>query len=62
MDVGVGNFSDEVDMPGMAHAVEHVSLQTRPSGCPTKPRLNQLANAHHTAASVHGHKEISIGE
>lgn len=25
MDVNVGNFSDEVDMPGMAHAVEHVS-------------------------------------
>ena len=24
MDVNVGNFSDEVDMPGMAHAVEHV--------------------------------------
>lgn len=26
MDVDVGNFSDEGDMPGMAHAVEHVSL------------------------------------
>lgn len=25
LDVGVGNFSDENDMPGMAHAVEHVS-------------------------------------
>lgn len=25
MDVNVGNFSDELDMPGMAHAVEHVS-------------------------------------
>jgi secreted Zn-dependent insulinase-like peptidase len=24
MDVNVGNFSDEADMPGMAHAVEHV--------------------------------------
>jgi len=24
MDVGVGSFSDEDDMPGMAHAVEHV--------------------------------------
>jgi insulysin len=23
MDVNVGNFSDEKDMPGMAHAVEH---------------------------------------
>jgi insulysin len=25
LDVNVGNFSDETDMPGMAHAVEHVS-------------------------------------
>jgi secreted Zn-dependent insulinase-like peptidase len=24
MDVNVGSFSDEDDMPGMAHAVEHV--------------------------------------
>jgi insulysin len=24
MDVNVGNFSDEEEMPGMAHAVEHV--------------------------------------
>lgn len=24
LDVNVGNFSDEDDMPGMAHAVEHV--------------------------------------
>lgn len=27
LDVNVGNFSDEDDMPGMAHAVEHVSSQ-----------------------------------
>jgi insulysin len=25
MDVNVGSFSDEDEMPGMAHAVEHVS-------------------------------------
>jgi len=25
LDVNVGNFSDPEDMPGMAHAVEHVS-------------------------------------
>lgn len=25
LDVNVGNFSDEADIPGMAHAVEHVS-------------------------------------
>ena len=24
LDVNVGNFSDEYDMPGLAHAVEHV--------------------------------------
>jgi hypothetical protein len=26
MDVNVGSFSDEDDMPGMAHAVEHVRM------------------------------------
>jgi insulysin len=31
MDVNVGNFSDEDDMPGMAHAVEHAgSCSGRP--------------------------------
>ena len=25
LDINVGNFSDETDMPGTAHAVEHVS-------------------------------------
>ncbi len=30
LDVNVGNFSDETGMPGMAHAVEHVSI-TEPS-------------------------------
>ena len=27
MDVNVGNFSDRVDLPGMAHAVEHVGIE-----------------------------------
>jgi insulysin len=33
MDVDVGSFSDEDDMPGMAHAVEHVRMtcQRRPT-------------------------------
>jgi hypothetical protein len=31
MDVNVGNYSDEEDMPGMAHAVEHVRRKCR--GC-----------------------------
>lgn len=26
LDVGVGNFSDAADIPGLAHAVEHVSV------------------------------------
>ena len=33
MDVNVGNFSDEVDMPGMAHAVEHVRIGFRGGAC-----------------------------
>jgi insulysin len=31
MDVNVGAFSDEEDMPGMAHAVEHVRCIGEPS-------------------------------
>lgn len=36
LDVNVGNFSDEDGMPGMAHAVEHVSSLpvAPPSSCP----------------------------
>ena len=30
LDVNVGNFSDEEGMPGMAHAVEHVSDRAGP--------------------------------
>jgi secreted Zn-dependent insulinase-like peptidase len=33
MDVNVGNFSDEDDMPGMAHAVEHVRHGDDVVGC-----------------------------
>jgi predicted Zn-dependent peptidase len=53
MDVNVGAFSDEEDMPGMAHAVEHVCgrstqpypatssemlIQCDPSFCSWAPR------------------------
>lgn len=31
LDVNVGNFSDEDGMPGMAHAVEHVSRAVFPA-------------------------------
>jgi insulysin len=34
LDVNVGHFSDEIDMPGMAHAVEHVRFPA-----PSPPRL-----------------------
>ena len=34
MDVNVGSFSDEEDMPGMAHAVEHaLFMGTKKVGC-----------------------------
>ena len=33
MDVNVGSFSDEDDMPGMAHAVEHVGLTKHTLPC-----------------------------
>lgn len=40
LDVGVGNFSDDSDMPGTAHAVEHVSDGTtrRPFFSPSRAR------------------------
>lgn len=38
MDVNVGSFSDEDDMPGMAHAVEHVSFSL---GTSVRPRASQ---------------------
>ena len=28
IDVGVGNFNDDNDLPGVAHAVEHVSFSS----------------------------------
>jgi hypothetical protein len=35
LDVNVGHFSDEDEMPGMAHAVEHVSPPALPLPCPS---------------------------
>ncbi len=39
LDVGVGNFCDEDDMAGMAHAVEHVSPASDADPCsfPSRP-------------------------
>jgi secreted Zn-dependent insulinase-like peptidase len=59
LDVNVGNFSDESDMPGMAHAVEHVST-VEPSRY--LPHSSPLTNGLETEASVHGHKEVPGGE
>jgi hypothetical protein len=60
MDVNVGNFSDELDMPGMAHAVEHVGFD------PTPRRINQSIAAFLTDLSLqvafHGNQEVSSGE
>lgn len=38
LDVNVGNFSDEAEMPGMAHAVEHVSTINHPMCSPYEAR------------------------
>lgn len=47
LDVGVGCFSDEDGMPGMAHAVEHVSRESRyPSGSHITMHL-PLMHIHH---------------
>lgn len=40
LDVNVGNFSDEDGMPGMAHAVEHVSSSHIPRLCGSAPIEN----------------------
>ncbi|KAH8747289.1 Metalloenzyme, LuxS/M16 peptidase-like protein [Diaporthe sp. PMI_573] len=45
MDVNVGNFSDEVDMPGMAHAVEHL-LFMGTKKYPEENAYNQYLSAH----------------
>ncbi|KAK6079970.1 peptidase M16 inactive domain-containing protein [Seiridium cupressi] len=45
MDVNVGNFSDEDDMPGMAHAVEHL-LFMGTKKYPVENAYNQYLSAH----------------
>ncbi|KUI56296.1 hypothetical protein VP1G_03557 [Cytospora mali] len=45
MDVNVGNFSDEADMPGMAHAVEHL-LFMGTKKYPEENAYNQYLSAH----------------
>jgi hypothetical protein len=50
MDVNVGNFSDEDDMPGMAHAVEHVRYVMTWLGVFGFSLVDP-----ENAASIHGH-------
>ncbi|KAK7928452.1 peptidase M16 inactive domain-containing protein [Apiospora marii] len=45
LDVNVGNFSDEADMPGMAHAVEHL-LFMGTKKYPVENAYNQYLSAH----------------
>jgi insulysin len=45
MDVNVGNYSDERDMPGMAHAVEHL-LFLGTKTFPSENDYNQYLSAH----------------
>ncbi|KAK8089998.1 peptidase M16 inactive domain-containing protein [Apiospora hydei] len=45
LDVNVGNFSDEEDMPGMAHAVEHL-LFMGTKKYPVENAYNQYLSAH----------------
>ncbi|KAF2455474.1 a-pheromone processing metallopeptidase Ste23 [Lineolata rhizophorae] len=45
LDVNVGSFSDEEDMPGMAHAVEHL-LFMGTKKYPKENAYNQYLNAH----------------
>jgi hypothetical protein len=55
LDVNVGNFTDEDEMPGMAHAVEHV-------GSIRIAWTSSCLLTHSPLAPVHGHQEISSRE
>ena len=56
LDVNVGNFSDEDGMPGMAHAVEHVS-----SHFVHCAHLGTSANLS-LPASIHGNQKVPGGK
>lgn len=56
LDVNVGNFSDEEGMPGMAHAVEHVShWAIRVLFLPFHLSSCFVDNRDCVAAPIHGH-------
>ncbi|KAK7972457.1 peptidase M16 inactive domain-containing protein [Apiospora saccharicola] len=52
LDVNVGNFSDEADMPGMAHAVEHL-LFMGTKKYPVENAYNQYLSAHSGHSNAH---------
>ncbi|CAN8096702.1 unnamed protein product [Discula destructiva] len=52
MDVNVGNFSDERDMPGMAHAVEHL-LFMGTKKYPEENAYNQYLSAHSGSSNAY---------
>ncbi|KAL1844376.1 hypothetical protein VTJ49DRAFT_55 [Mycothermus thermophilus] len=65
MDVNVGSFSDEDDMPGMAHAVEHLLFMGNKK-YPVENAYHQfisahsgLTNAYTAATSTNYHFEVS---
>lgn len=60
MDVNVGAFSDEDDMPGMAHAVEHVGHcpTTRPPPFSVRCAVSVADVPCARAAVVHGYQEV----
>jgi len=43
LNVNVGSFSDEDDMPGMAHAVEHALFMGTEKVCPRRPHKTSLS-------------------
>jgi insulysin len=47
LNVNVGNFCDDEDMPGMAHAVEHLLFMgTEKVRLPRSARYSRIANPH----------------
>ncbi|KAF3769957.1 hypothetical protein M406DRAFT_248220 [Cryphonectria parasitica EP155] len=52
MDVNVGNFSDDADMPGMAHAVEHL-LFMGTKKYPEENAYNQYLSAHSGSSNAY---------
>jgi secreted Zn-dependent insulinase-like peptidase len=63
MDVNVGNFSDEEDMPGMAHAVEHLlfmgTKKVRSYSCVREFQIYQEASYTQAMEEIDGGTYVS---